>query len=140
MEPGVSSLESGEAADSDELKAERRAEEKIDSWNALARERQAQDETQRKTARLPNPKERLDPNKVCLSILTPGIPDESMSGNQVRITLTTSRDAEGRITGTSSSRTISVPPVEMSPPDLAPLTKGDEEYILIKVSKEKKRC
>ena len=31
LEPGVSSLESGEAADSDDLKAERRAEEKIDS-------------------------------------------------------------------------------------------------------------
>ncbi len=60
--------------------------------------------------------------------------------NQVQITLTTSRDAEGRITGTSSSRTVSVPAVEMNPPDLAPLTKGDEEYILVKVSKEKRRC
>ena len=106
----------------------------------LLRERQAQDEAQLKTAILPNPKEKLDPNKVCLPILTPGIPDESMSGNQVRITLTTSRDAEGRITGTSSLRTISVPAVEMSPPDLTPLTQGDEEYILIKVSKEKKTC
>ena len=60
--------------------------------------------------------------------------------NQVRITLTTSRDAEGRITGTSSSRTISVPAVEMNPPDLTPLTKDDEEYILVKVSKAKKKC
>ena len=132
-------MESGEGADSD-LEAEKRAEEKIDSWIALGRERQAQDETQRKTTRLPNPKQKLDPNKVCLPILTPGIPDESMSGNQVRVTLTTSRDAEGRITGTSSSRTISVPADEMTPPDLTPLTKGDEQYILIKVSKEKKRC
>ncbi len=132
-------MESGEAA-GDDLEAERRAEERIESWNALGRERQAQDETQRKTTKLPNPKEKLDPNKVCLSILTPGTPDESMSGNQVKITLTISRDAEGRITGTSSSRTISVPAFELSPPDLTPLTKGDEEYILIKVSKEKKRC
>ncbi len=54
MEPGVLSSESGEAADSDDLKAEGRAEEKIESWNALARERQAQDEVQRKTAILPN--------------------------------------------------------------------------------------
>ena len=28
----------------------------------------------------------------------------------------------------------------MSPPDLTPLTQGDEEYILVKVSKEKKTC
>ncbi len=90
-------------------------------------------DAQRKTAIMPNPKEKLDPNKVCIPILTPGIPDESMSGNQVR-------DAEGRITGTRSSRAISVPAVEMSLPDLTPLTQGDEEYILIKVSKEKKRC
>ena len=62
-----------------------------------------------------------------------------MSGNQVKVTLTTSRDAEGRITGTSSSRTIFVP-AELSPPDLTPLTNGDEEYILVRVSKEKKRC
>ncbi len=56
FEPGVSSLESGEAAE-DDLEAERRAEEKIESWNALGRERQAQDETQRKTTKLPTPKE-----------------------------------------------------------------------------------
>jgi hypothetical protein len=138
FEPGVLSLESGEAAEND-LEAERRAEEIIESWNALGRERQAQDETERKTPRLPNPKERLDPNKVCPPILTQGNPDESMSGNQVKVTLTTSRDAEGRITGTSSSRTIFVP-AEMSPPDLTPLTNGDEEYILVRVSKEKKKC
>ena len=28
----------------------------------------------------------------------------------------------------------------MNPPDLTPLTKGDEEYILVKVSREKKKC
>ncbi len=64
-----------------------------------------------------------------------------MENNQVRITLTTSRAAEGRITGTSSSRTVIVPThLSMSPPDLAPLTKGDEQCILVKVSREKKRC
>ncbi len=76
LEPGVLGLESGEAADSDDLEAERRAEEKIESWNALGRERQAQDEAQRKTAKMPNPNEKLDPNKVCLPISPPGIPDE----------------------------------------------------------------
>jgi hypothetical protein len=62
-----------------------------------------------------------------------------MSGNKVKVTLTTIRDAEGRITGTSSSRSIFVP-AEMSPPDLTPLTNGDEEYILVRVSKEKGKC
>jgi hypothetical protein len=141
LEPGVLGLESGEAADSDDLEAERRAEKKIDSWNALARERQAQDEAQRKTARIPNPNGKLDSNKVCLPIPPPGFPDERMSErNQVRITLTTIRDAEGRITGTSSSRTMTVPAVEPGPPDLTPLMNGDEEYILVKVSKVKRRC
>jgi hypothetical protein len=28
----------------------------------------------------------------------------------------------------------------MNPPDLSPLTKEDEEYILVKVSKKKRRC
>ncbi len=138
FEPGVLGSESGEAADSDDLEAERRAEEKVESWNALGRERQAQDEARRKTAIMPNPNEKLGLNKVCLPISPPGIPDESMSErNQVRITLTTSRDAEGRTTGTSSSRTISVPAVEMNPPNLTPLTNGDEECILVKVSKGK---
>jgi hypothetical protein len=79
LEPGVLGLESGEAANSDDFEAERRAEKKIDSWNALARERQAQDEAQRKTAIMPNPNEKLDSNKVCLPISPPGIPDESIS-------------------------------------------------------------
>ncbi len=57
MEPDVLGSESGEAADSDDLEAERRAEEKIESWNALGRERQAQDEAQHKTSTMPNPKE-----------------------------------------------------------------------------------
>ena len=102
FEPGVWSLESEEAAEKD-LEAERRAEEIIESWNALGRERLAQDETERNTPRLPNPQARLNPNKVCSPNLNQGNPDESMSGNKVKVTLTTSRDAEGRITGTSSS-------------------------------------
>ncbi len=44
FEPGVWSLESEEAAEKD-LEAERRAEEIIEFWNALGRERLAQDET-----------------------------------------------------------------------------------------------
>ncbi len=56
MEPDVLGSESGEAADSDDLEAEKRAEEKIESWNALGRERQAQDEAQHKTSTMPNPK------------------------------------------------------------------------------------
>ncbi len=47
--PGVLGSGSDEAADSEELETERRVEEKIESWNALGREHQAQDETQRKT-------------------------------------------------------------------------------------------
>jgi hypothetical protein len=36
---------------------------------------------------------------------------------------------------------MSVPAhLQMSPPDLSPLTNGDEEYILVKVSKKKRRC
>jgi hypothetical protein len=108
FEPGISSFESGEAAE-DDLKAERRAEEKINSWNALARQRQAQDETERKTPRLPNPKERLDPNKACLPILTPGNPDESMSGNQVKITLTTSGTRKGGLPGLAAHERSSSP-------------------------------
>jgi hypothetical protein len=128
LESEVLGSESGEDADSDDLEAERRVEEKIESWNALGRERQAQGEAQHKTSSMPNPKEKLDSNKVCLPIPPPGIPYEGrMEKNQVQITLTTSRDAEGRITETSSSRTVSVPAVEMNPPDLTPLTKGDEE-------------
>jgi hypothetical protein len=90
FEPGVLGSGSDEAADSDELEAERRAEEKIDSWNALGRERQAQDQTQRKTVITQNPTDKVDPN-------------------QVRVTLTTRRDAQGRVTGTSSSRSLRVP-------------------------------
>jgi hypothetical protein len=97
-----------------------RAKERIESWNALARERQAQDETKRETGPSISPKE--DPN-------------------QVRVTLTTLRDAQGRITGTSSSQSLLVPAnLDMNPPDLKALTTGDEEYLLIKVSKERKKC
>ncbi len=86
----------------------------------MARERQAQDETKFKTGTQMNPKG--DPN-------------------QVRVTLTTLRDAQGRITGTSSSRSLLVPAnLDMNPPDLTVLTAGDEEYLLIKVSKERKKC
>ncbi len=74
LEPDVLGSESGEAADSDDLEAERRAEEKFESWNALGRERQAQDETQRKTARMRIPNEKLDSNKVCLPISPPVVP------------------------------------------------------------------
>ncbi len=39
FEPGVSGSGKDESADSVDLEAEKRAEEKIESWNALARER-----------------------------------------------------------------------------------------------------
>jgi hypothetical protein len=97
-----------------------RVSAKHKSWNALARERQAQDETKRKIGTSPSPKE--DPN-------------------QVRVTLTALRDAQGRITGTSSSRSLLVPVnLDMNPLDLKALTTGDEEYLLIKVSKERMKC
>ena len=61
--------------------------------------------------------------------------------NQVCVTLTTHRDGEGRVTGTSCSRAIKVPAhQDMNPPDLSALTKGDEEYLLVKVSRNKRRC
>jgi hypothetical protein len=120
FEPGVSGSGTDESADSAELEAERRAEEKIESWNSLGRKRQAQDETKRKTAIEQNPKE--DPN-------------------QVRVTLTTRRNAQGRVTGTSSSHSLLVPAqLNMNPPDLTALTTGDEEYILVKVSRKKRAC
>ncbi len=66
--------------------------------------------------------------------------DSSEDPNQVRVTLTTLRNAQGQITGTKSSRSLLVPvQLDMHPPDLKGLTQGDEEYILIKVSKEKKK-
>ncbi len=118
----LDALSSGkeESAYSAELEADRRAEERIESWNSLGRERQAQDEVKRKTMNPPNSNE--SPNQVC-------------------VTLTTHRNREGRITGTSCSRAIQVPAhQDMNPPDLSALTNGDEEYLLVKVSKNKRRC
>jgi hypothetical protein len=120
IEPGVSGSGKDLFTDSIDLEEEKRAEERIESWNAIARERQALNETKRKTAIDQNPKE--DPN-------------------QVRVTLTTRRNAQGRITETSSSRSLLVPAnLNMNPPDLTALTTGDEEYLLIKVSKKQKKC
>ncbi len=73
MEPGVLGSESGEAADSDDLEAERRAEETIKSWNNLARERQALDKAQHKIARLPNPSKKPD----LIKSVFPSHPQES---------------------------------------------------------------
>ena len=96
------------------------AEERIESGNAMARERQAQDKTKRKTGTSTNPRD--DPN-------------------QVRVTLTTLRDAQGRITGSSIARSLMVPAnLDVNPPDLTALTTGDEEYLLVRVSKEQKKC
>jgi hypothetical protein len=72
FEPGVSGSEKDLITDPVDLEGEKRAEERVESWNAIARERQAQDKTKRKTGTSTNPKE--DPN-------------------QVRVTLTTLRDA-----------------------------------------------
>jgi hypothetical protein len=104
FEPDVLGSGLEDEADPDDLVAERRAEEKIDSWIALCRDRQAPNEAQRKTATTPNPKDKIDPNEVRIPLQPPGSPDECrMENNQVRITLTTRRDAQGRITGTRSS-------------------------------------
>ena len=70
-----------------------------------------------------------------------GNPKDSIEDpNQVRVTLTTLRNAQGQITGTRSSRSLLVPAqLDMNPPDLSALTTGDEEYLLIRVSKERKK-
>ena len=60
----------------DETKRKTGASTNRERWNAIARERQAQEETKRKTAIDLNPKE--DPN-------------------QVRVTLTTRRNAQGQL-------------------------------------------
>ncbi len=46
-----------ESAYSAELEADRRVEERIEYWNSLGRERQAQDEVKRKTMNPPNSNE-----------------------------------------------------------------------------------
>jgi hypothetical protein len=68
-------------------------------------------------------------------------PKVKVDPNQVRVTVTTRRDAHGRVTGTSSSRSLIVPAnLDMNQPDLSALTNGDVEYILVKVSRKKRRC
>jgi hypothetical protein len=118
--PGVSGSGKDSFINPVDLEREMSAEERIESGNAMARERQAQDETKRKTGSSTNPRD--DPN-------------------QVRVTLTTLRDAQGRITGSSTARSLMVPAnLDMNPPDLTALTTGDEEYLLVRVSKEQKKC
>ena len=116
----VGGSEGEEPAESAELEKDRWADKKIESWNNLARERQTQEGDKRKTMNPPNPC--VNPNPVC-------------------VTLTTHRNEEGRVTGTSCSRAIQVPAQrDMNPPDLSALTNGDEEYLLVKVSKKQKKC
>ena len=118
--PGVSGSERDLFSTSVDLGEEMRAGERVESRNTLARDRQTQSESKCKTGPSTIPKE--DPN-------------------QVRVTLTTLRNAQGQITGTSTSRSLLVPSQrDMNPPDLTALTAGDEEYLLIKVSKERKKC
>jgi hypothetical protein len=117
--PGVSGSGKDSFSNPVDLEGEMSAGEWIDSGNARARDRQVQDKTKPKT----------------------GIPTEPKGDpNQVRVTLTTLRNAQGQITGTRSSRSLLVPAqLDMNPPDLRELTEGDEEYLLIKVSKERKK-
>jgi hypothetical protein len=120
FKPGASGSGKDPFTESVYLEGEKRAGERIESWNALARERQAQDEIKRKTA---------------IDLKPKGDP------NQVRVTLTTLRNAQGQITGTSTSRSLLVPAnLDMAPPDLTALTTGDEEYMLVRVSKQKRKC
>ena len=68
-------------------------------------------------------------------------PNPNVNPNQVCVTLTTHRNKEGRITGTSCSRAIQVPAQhDTNPPDLSAMANGDEEYLLVKVSKKQKKC
>ena len=102
-----------------DLDEEKSEEQRTESGSVRASDHQVQDESKRKTGISKEPKE--DPN-------------------QVRVTLTTLRNAQGQITGTRSSRSLLVPAqLDMNPPDLRGLTNGDEEYLLIKVSKEGKK-
>ena len=102
-----------------DLDEEKSEEQRTESGSVRASDHQVQDESKRKTGNSKEPKE--DPN-------------------QVRVTLTTLRNAQGQITGTRSSRSLLVPAqLDMNPPDLRGLTNGDEEYLLIKVSKERKK-
>jgi hypothetical protein len=102
-----------------DLEGEKSEEQGTESGVVMASHHQVQDESKRKTGSSKEPKE--DPN-------------------QVRVTLTTLRNAQRQITGTRSSRSLLVPAqLDMNPPDLKALTTGDEEYLLIKVSKERKK-
>jgi hypothetical protein len=146
FEPGVSGSGKDIFTDPVDLEGEKKAEERIESWNALARERQAQDETKRKTGASMNrerrnavARERQAQEETTRKTAIDLKPKEDP--NQVRVTLTTLRNAQGQITGTSTSRSLLVPAnLDMAPPDLSALTTGDEEYMLIRVSKQKRKC
>jgi hypothetical protein len=95
FEPGSSGLKTDQFVAPVDLEGDKSAEERIESGNAMARERQAQDKTKRKTGTSTNPRD--DPN-------------------QVRVTLTTLKDAQGRITGSSTARSLLIPAnLDMNP-------------------------
>jgi hypothetical protein len=112
-----------ENVDSKELEAERRAEAKVDAWIALCHAKDKEDHAEKE-------KKKIEP-----------VPKDETNPNQVRVTLTTRRDAQRRVTGTSSSLSLRVPAnLGMNPPDLTALKNDDEEFILVKVSKKKGKC